>query len=306
LLVRSIGGGIQQPNVGAILPQITPTAQLMRVNSLNQAIQAAVLVASPALAGVLLTFVDLAWILSIDIVTAGVAIAILASIKIPRLAKPQDHKPAVFREIAAAAHHAFHIPGLARVLALFAGLWLIIMPPAQLSPIVVVRLFGSEQWKLATIEVAFSIGMVVGGALLAAWGGLSNRMTMLLVTAAAWSALTLAQGLSPNFAIYAALWAVFGVSAPGLSATSMTVAQEKVAPAMLGRVMGLLSLVMALAGPIGMLAISPLADLVGIRAILVGAGALALLFTAALAWRAPAIPAPAIPAPAIPVPQAEP
>ena len=48
--VRSIGAGFQQPAVGALLPQITPTAHLMRVNSVNTTIQSALALVAPAAA----------------------------------------------------------------------------------------------------------------------------------------------------------------------------------------------------------------------------------------------------------------
>ncbi|MDR0366788.1 MAG: MFS transporter, partial [Bifidobacteriaceae bacterium] len=64
LLLRSIGGGIQTPAETAILPQLTPANQLLRVNAINSTIQSVCMLVAPALAAVLLVaWKDVHWIL---------------------------------------------------------------------------------------------------------------------------------------------------------------------------------------------------------------------------------------------------
>jgi DHA3 family macrolide efflux protein-like MFS transporter len=148
---------------------------------------------------------------------------------------------------------------------------------------------------LAGVELAYSGAMMVGTAILAAWGGLKNRMTMMLVTCVLWGLFTAAQAASPSIWVYIILWAAFGLTAPGLSTTAMTVLQEHTPPEALGRVMGLTTTSLLLATPVGMLAAAPLMDLpqAPVRLILVVSGVAAALVSALLAIRAPAARRPA-------------
>ena len=51
MAVRSAGAGIQMPAVSALIPQITPARNLMRVNGINGSIQSAMALLAPAAAG---------------------------------------------------------------------------------------------------------------------------------------------------------------------------------------------------------------------------------------------------------------
>jgi DHA3 family macrolide efflux protein-like MFS transporter len=77
VLVRGFGQGIQMPTVTAILPDIVPADQLVRVNGFNSAIQSLSLFASPMLAAALLSFFPIQVLMYIDVVTAAIGIAIV-------------------------------------------------------------------------------------------------------------------------------------------------------------------------------------------------------------------------------------
>ena len=75
-----------------------------------------------------------------------------------------------------------------------------------------------------------------------------------------------------------------GLAVPFFSTPSMTLLQETVEPERQGRVFGLLGIVMAVATPVGMLILGPLADVVSINAILIGTGLLTFLVIAVAIW----------------------
>ncbi|MDR1450070.1 MAG: MFS transporter [Propionibacteriaceae bacterium] len=286
LFLRGLSGGVQLPAEAAIVPTLVPDGQLLRVNSANGAIQAVVLLGSPALAGVLLSFGwELAWLLMIDVVTAAAAIVILAFIAVP---KPQSgERRRLTAELAETWRYGLGHRVLKRVLLLALGLYVLILAPTQLTPIMVVRLFGEEPWKLATVEVAWSAGLIAGGAILAVWGGLRNRMAMIIAMSVVWGIFTAALGLAPWYWLFAAIWVVFGISGAALQAATMTVVQEETPPALLGRMMGVTTLIGNLAGPVGLLAVGPLADVVSVRTVFVVCGLLAVAVTICLAVGAP-------------------
>ena len=53
LAVRSVFAGIHTPAVNAVIPQIVPSDQLLRINGLNQSIQSGMMLLAPILAGAL-------------------------------------------------------------------------------------------------------------------------------------------------------------------------------------------------------------------------------------------------------------
>src|SRR3546814_14828171 len=64
---------------------------------------------------------------------------------------------------------------------LFAIVFVLIVAPSYLTPLMIVRSFGDEVWKLVVNELAFSVGMMLGGILIAVWGGTKNRVVMIVI-----------------------------------------------------------------------------------------------------------------------------
>ena len=67
LIVRSFGTGIQTPAVNAIIPQIVPNEQLMRINGINSTLYSLMMFVSPAVSGAVLSILSLEATLFIDI-----------------------------------------------------------------------------------------------------------------------------------------------------------------------------------------------------------------------------------------------
>ena len=85
-------------------------------------------------------------------------------------------------------------------------------------------------------------------------------------------ALTVGMGITGNLWVFYALMFLLGLSVPLFSTPFMTLIQETVEPAKHGRVFSYVSIVMALATPIGMAAFGPLADTVSVQTLLVVGG----------------------------------
>lgn len=287
LAIRSAGAGIQTPAVGALLPQIVPTGRLMRVNGINGTIQAALMLLAPAAAAALYAGSDIVTIFFVDVVTAVIGIGLLLTIRVPRLVRSGSAEPvgyvddlvAGFRYV---AHHAF----VRWVLGLFAVVFVLIVAPSYLTPLMVVRTFGDEVWKLTVNEVAFSVGMMLGGGAVAAWAGNANRMALLLRSTLVFGVLSVAMGLSTNMWVFFSLMFALGLAVPFFSTPSTTVLQETVEPEMQGRVFGFVGIVMALAMPVGMAVFGPLADRFRVEQLLVAAG-VALFVVVGLATALP-------------------
>lgn len=288
MALRSVGAGVQTPAVGALLPQIVPVDRLMRVNGINASIQSAMMLLSPAVAAWLYATFDLAAVLFVDVATAMAGVLLLALLRVPRLVRAGE--PVSYGEdLRVGLRYARGNALVRRIIVFYAVVFVLVVPPSYLTPLMVVRSFGDDVWKLTATEIAFSVGMMGGGAALAAWGGLRDRIAMLMWSTVLLGVLTVALGLSTSLWAFLAFMLLVGLVVPGFSTTSYTVLQETVQPEVQGRVFGLMGIVMALAMPAGMAVFGPLADVVSVEALLIAGGVLTVLVGVAIAVRAPRV-----------------
>jgi DHA3 family macrolide efflux protein-like MFS transporter len=275
LVVRSVGAGVQMPAVSALLPQIVPTDKLMRVNGINGTIQSAMMLVAPAAAAAVYASATIVAVFFVDVVTAVIGIALLSLLAVPRLvrrATTGDARAGYFADLGDGLRYATSHSFVRWLLALYAVVFVLIVAPSYLTPLMIVRTFGIEVWKLTVNEVAFSVGMILGGALLATWGGLKNRVAMIVGSTLVLGSLSVALGLSTHLFVFFGFMFLVGLAVPFFSTTSMTVLQETVEPEMQGRVFGFVGIVMAVAMPVGMAVFGPLADRFTVEAVLVASG----------------------------------
>ncbi len=296
---RSVGQAIQQPAVGAILPQLVPEAELMRINGLTQTIMSVIMFVCPIVSGALLSVASMSVIFLIDVVTAVPAIAILAFFLKP--AAPASESPASADRAVSAATDAAPAAGLAAAergyledmklglryirdhrylvsLFLYLGiLFFLVTPAAFLTPLQTARTFGEDVWRLTAIEIVFSSGMMLGGAALTLWKGFRNRVRTLLLANLVWALCTFALGFVPWFWLYLVFMGFFGVGMPLFNAPMTTMIQEHVEAEYMGRVFGVMTMLNTSVMPISMLIFGPIADRVRIEWLLLGTGAVMVL-----------------------------
>lgn len=76
----------------------------------------------------------------------------------------------------------------------------VLMAPASfLTPLQVTRSFGDDYWRLSAIEIAFSIGMMAGGGIIASWGGFQNKVKTMAFSSIIVGVCTVALGVVPLF-----------------------------------------------------------------------------------------------------------
>lgn len=285
LAVRSTGAGIQTPAVGAALPQIVPADKLMRINGINGTIQSAMMIIAPAIAAVLYANVDLEFIFFIDVVTAVIGIGLLALVPLKAVVRTGEHV-GYFDDLREGVRYVGTHPFVRWLLLLFGAVMVLGAAPSMLTPLMVARSFGEEVWKLTALELAFSIGMMIAGGVVAAVGDRFQRTTLIIWSTLALAGLTVALGLSPFLWVFLTFMFFVGFAIPFFATPSFTVLQESVEPERLGRVFGFVSIVGAVSMPIGMAVFGPLADVLSVEAVLVIAGSLTFL-AAALAFLTP-------------------
>ncbi len=297
LAIRSAGAGIQMPAVSALIPQIVPTRNLIRVNGINGSIQSAMALLAPAAAGGIYawsaattggTAASLIPIFFIDVVTAVVGIGILALIAVPTIRRAADAETGYFADLVDGVRYIVHHAFVRWLLVVFAIVFLLMVAPSNLTPLMLVRSFPAGETQdvvnLAILEVAFSVGMMLGGILVASFFAKRSRIGLIIVSSLVFGLLSICLGLSPHVWVFFGFMFLTGLAVPFFSTPSMTLLQETVEPERQGRVFGFVGIVMAVAMPIGMLAFGPLADVVSIEVLLVAAGILTFAAIGAAVW----------------------
>lgn len=279
--VRSIGSGIQSPSVSAILPQFVPQEKLMRVNGIKASIQSCITLLSPAVGGILLTAFSVEIAFFVDVVTAAIAIGIMTSLHVrPHINKKQTEKVNVLTEFKQGIAYVKKNKMISYLLIYYIFFFFLISPAAFLTPLMVVRNFGSEVWRLTLNEILFSGGSILGGIFMSVWGGFNNRMHTIALSCLGFGLCTLLLGLSTNFVFYLFVMGITGIFLPLFNAAETVLIQENVDNKVQGRVFSIIEIIATAVMPIGMLLYGPLADFINIESILLVTGAcIAILAT---------------------------
>ena len=273
MAVRSIGAGVQMPAISALVPQIVPTDKLLTVNGINSSISSSLQLLAPVAAAGVYASMSLAAILFIDVITAVIGLSLLATVAVPTLARvASEDKPSYFADLKEGMSYIFSNQLVRWVMAIFAIIFLLIVAPSNLSPLMIARTFGGEVWMLTVLELSFGVGMLIGGALIAVFAKKIDRIGLIIGSSILFGLLAVGMGFSTNLIVFFALFFVVGIAVPAFSTSAMTLLQETVEPERQGRVFGFLGIVMAVAMPLGMSILGPLADVVSVELLLIVTG----------------------------------
>ncbi|MDR0905336.1 MAG: MFS transporter [Oscillospiraceae bacterium] len=284
MAVRGLGQGVQQPAVGAFLPQLVPPKHLMRVNAINSSAQSAMMLVSPALGGLLISIFPIEITFAVDVVTAALAIFVLGFfVKSEKQVRSRDEedggKPAYLAELKLGfgyiAKHRF----VGRIFLYMVPLVVLIAPVGILFSLIITQKFGADAWRLAVNDGLFAVGMICGSVLMMTWGGFKNRIKTVALGCAAMSVATIAYGIVPNFWIFLGFSVLVGVSMPLFNTPMTVILQENVDNEYLGRVMSISTMINTLGMPISLLIFGPLADVIGLSLEFIITGAAMLVIT---------------------------
>ncbi|MDA8222004.1 MFS transporter [Desulfosporosinus sp.] len=274
--IRALGSAIQMPAIGAFLPQIVPEDKLTKVNATNGSIQAIVMLVSPMVSGTLLTMVTIEMIFFIDVFTAAIAVLVLfLFMHVPVHMKAQAKQTtSYFSDMHEGFNYIKNHAYIKRFFLFCTFFFFLIAPVSFLTPLQVARSFGDDVWRLTAIEITFSIGMILGGLIMASWGGFKNRIHSMTLASLLIGVCTFALGVVPVFWIYLTIMGLAGIALPLFNTPSTVLLQEKVEANFLGRVFGVLGMIASTMLPLGMLLFGPLADIIKIEWLLIGTGLL--------------------------------
>lgn len=274
LAIRSLGTGVQTPAVGSFIPQIVPENKLSKINGINSSIQSLTMLICPMLSGALLSIATIETIFFIDVITAMIAVfTLLIFLKVKAHSKALEAQHNSYFDDMKAGVKYIKNHSYVKKFFLFCTIFFILAAPISfLTPLQVTRSFGNDIWRLTAIEITFSVGMMVGGIIMASWGGFKNRVYTMILSTGIIGLGTFLLGVIPIFWLYLAIMAIVGVAMPIFNTPSTVLLQEKVEPDFQGRVFGVLGMISSIMMPAGMMVFGPLADVIKIEWLLIITG----------------------------------
>ena len=280
MFVGECFGAFHWPAMTAATTMLVPKKHLARVGGMNQTLNGVISVFSPPAGALLYIIMPMQGILSIDILTAVIAVGALFFIRIPQPPKTgSEAKSSVWGDMMAGLRYLTNWKGALMLMVIAMLLNLFFAPAFGLMPILVSNHFGGSAPMLALVESAVGIGTVIGGTILSIWGGTKRRVATAIAGIVLAGLATLLTGLTPAGQFFFALTMLFAVGflLPIANGCIIAVFQTTIPPGMQGRVFALISSGAGAMMPIGFAIAGPLADIFGVQLWFIVAGVVTIL-----------------------------
>ena len=267
--------GVCAAAAAASTAMLVPGYFLPRAAGLNQSLMGIMTVGAPPLGALAMSAMPLGWALAIDVATAllGIAPLLFFTIPQPRAARGGGWR-SLWREWREGVQAVWRHAALRQLYALIGAAVMCVMPLFTLVPLLVKTHFAGGANQVALMESLSGIGMIAGGAFVAAFA--PQRRMRWFLWGFALSGLTMAlTALAPadQFGLGAAFWLLSGLTFAVGNAPFMAMLQSAVPNHLQGRVLSLLNTLIGLAGPVGLALAAPLGEALGSRWLFVLLGA---------------------------------
>jgi DHA3 family macrolide efflux protein-like MFS transporter len=266
LAFRSAGAAFHVPAMQASIPMLAPEDKLMRIAGINNVIQSVSSIAGPALAALLISLFDMTRVLLIDVAGAIIACLSLLMVHIPNPEKKTSVQANIFTEILEGIHAIYRNPGLLWMFILSIVATFFIMPIAALFPLMTLQHFSGNTYHMSIIEIAWGVGMLVGGGILGHSRLKSYKIILINLMYLVLGLTFVFSGMLPasGFIFFTAITVFGGISMAIYSGAFTVVLQTLVDPATQGRVFSMYGSITLLPSMIGLLATGFIADNIGI------------------------------------------
>ena len=295
MFVRAAAGGFHWAAMTASTSLMVPKEQLSRVAGMNQTLQGAINIVTPPLGALLLTVLPLSGILSIDVVTAILAIVPLFFVRIPQPERTPEQSAAqagrsVLVDMKEGLQYVAKWPALVAILSVAAVLNALMNPAFSLLPLLVTDHFGGGAIELGWLNSAGGLGVLLGGLILSAWGGFGRKLDTMNLGLVIMTVGVLAIGFVPGNLLWVGIAALFieGVGNPITNGPFFALLQENVEPSYQGRVFTLVGAITSLMSPLGLAVAGPVADWLGVQSWFI-IGGIASVIVAIVIARLPVI-----------------
>lgn len=289
---RAIGGAIHAPAMLASTSLMVPEEHYVRVQGLNQALtNGSPLLAAP-LGALLISWLPMSSILMLDVLTALIAVIPLIFVLVPQpeADEAEDEGTSVIADVVEGIRYLRKHKEQSYLIIGATFVNICVVPAFALLPLLVLQEFDGGAFYLSGLQLLFGVGGVIGGSILASWGGFKKRVYTVLLGFASMGTATLLMGVSPGTSSWLPAIAMFlvGAAAALINGAIMAMLQSQVAADYQGRLFTLLGSIAGAATPVALLLAAPVAELLGIRFWYI-AGGVGCILIATIAAAIPAI-----------------
>lgn len=288
IVILMVGfSAFQGPALFSSVTLLVPREQLARASGMTQTSRAIRQIIGPILAGVLIGRIGYHGVILLDCATFFFALGTILLVRIPQPARreaeagpspglaPERVRRSILGDLAYGWTYLRERPGLFALLSLYAltnfcmGMVQVLLTPLILS-------FATPV-ELGTVNSSGAAGILLGGLLLAVWGGPRRRVQAIFAILAFQALILFLGGVQPSVPLIALASFTFMLTLPLINGCNQVILQRKVAPEVQGRVFSMAGTITAIALPVSAVLAGPLADRV-FEPLLMPGGALADTF----------------------------
>jgi MFS transporter, DHA3 family, macrolide efflux protein len=262
-LVSGLFGSFQWPAYSAATTLMVPKKHYARTSGLISMADSGVGIIAPILAAMLMPVIGVVGIIAIDLVTLVIALGFLLIVSIP---EPKNKQPkalsgAFFSELAYGFRYLFNQRSLLYLqLVFFCGNLFSSLAFTLINPMILAATSG-DSTVLGAVQSAGAVGGLIGGSVLAAWGGPKKKIHGVLGGWISFGAIGLViMGLGQSYWVWMLASFLMMLVNPLLNGSNQAIWQSKVAPEVQGRVFSVRAFIAQITAPISMALAGPLAD----------------------------------------------
>ncbi|MEO6089070.1 MAG: MFS transporter [Umezawaea sp.] len=251
----------QAPAYSSAITVMMKKSHYPRANAMMWAVRTLPVIFAPAFAATLLGYTGIHLILLLDGLSYVIAIIAVYLVKLPEMPKPEEKRPSLLRDSLVGFRYIVQRPALIGLEAvLFAISLFAAIGYAMLVPLVLAR-SGNNEAALGVVQTVGAVGGVLGGVLLGVLKPPSRKMTWVLGAILGFSILgRLVYGIGDSVVWWAAGLFFTHIFIPFIDGLGQTIWQEKVEPAVQGRVFAARQFIENISIPIGLAIAGPVAD----------------------------------------------
>ncbi|GGF88132.1 MFS transporter [Paenibacillus albidus] len=277
--LRSAASAFHAPAFQAAIPLIAPEEELTRVAGWQQMVFSFSNVIGPALGIAVYSATSLGVVLLLDVAGAVIANVMLSLVKIHQ-PKPQAvQTPSFLKEFKLGWDAFIQVKPIVLLTGATVIFGIAFMPLATLFPFMTLSHFGRGGYSASIVEAAFGIGMILGGIMLSVLSSKWKDITYVSLSLLVIGLTCAVSGLMSKeaFVLFVILSFIMGGASPFFNGPYMAMVQRSFEPEILGRVISLMTSVMLLSSPIGLLLAGPIVDRYGVQQWFLGSGVVVML-----------------------------
>jgi MFS family permease len=283
--LSGVFGGINIPSWQSFVNDLVPREDLLSAVTLNSLQFNAARAIGPGIAGILLATLGAGWAFFLNAVSFAFVLVALALVRNRQAARTSALSGGFVRQFRRAVTYTRGQPGILvgiTAAVLVAGLG---NPIFQFTVVFAAEVFHVGPLGLSLLNVSLGVGAVLAAPIVSGWDALFSRATLTRWALLVYGGAVMLFAVAPTYVVGLVALVVVGGGFLVVISSTNTAVQVIVADHMRGRVMALRIMAFTGAYPIGALVQGAIADRIGPRPTVAGAGVLMVLAALWLGFR---------------------